>query len=133
MGRTNKLVDGCYSFWQGGLFALLQQLSPELLQQTGLPKGPSPAENHPVHQNKGPSGTLTIPSLPAAPAQDLNHQAAHYLRNAQASLCKAYILRSPHRCLVATSVVLLSPLCLAHTIFFPQIKPTALLVGNLVV
>uniref|UniRef100_A0A6B2L6D9 Protein farnesyltransferase subunit beta n=1 Tax=Arcella intermedia TaxID=1963864 RepID=A0A6B2L6D9_9EUKA len=22
-GRTNKLVDGCYSFWQGGLFALL--------------------------------------------------------------------------------------------------------------
>eukprot|EP00088_Acartia_fossae_P012319 TRINITY_DN16351_c0_g1_i1.p1 TRINITY_DN16351_c0_g1~~TRINITY_DN16351_c0_g1_i1.p1 ORF type:complete len:427 (-),score=81.42 TRINITY_DN16351_c0_g1_i1:412-1659(-) len=22
-GRTNKLVDGCYSFWQGGLFPLL--------------------------------------------------------------------------------------------------------------
>ena len=22
-GRTNKLVDGCYSWWQGGLFALL--------------------------------------------------------------------------------------------------------------
>ncbi|GAV74630.1 Prenyltrans domain-containing protein/Prenyltrans_2 domain-containing protein [Cephalotus follicularis] len=25
-GRTNKLVDGCYSFWQGGIFALLQRL-----------------------------------------------------------------------------------------------------------
>jgi protein farnesyltransferase subunit beta len=22
-GRTNKLVDGCYSFWQGALFPLL--------------------------------------------------------------------------------------------------------------
>ncbi|XP_012081734.1 protein farnesyltransferase subunit beta isoform X2 [Jatropha curcas] len=25
-GRTNKLVDGCYSFWQGGVFAILQRL-----------------------------------------------------------------------------------------------------------
>lgn len=25
-GRTNKLVDGCYSFWQGGVFPILQQL-----------------------------------------------------------------------------------------------------------
>jgi protein farnesyltransferase subunit beta len=24
-GRTNKLVDGCYSFWQGGVFPLLDQ------------------------------------------------------------------------------------------------------------
>jgi prenyltransferase beta subunit len=31
-GRTNKLVDGCYSFWQGGLFALLQQLELRQLQ-----------------------------------------------------------------------------------------------------
>ena len=23
-GRTNKLVDGCYSFWQGGSFPLLE-------------------------------------------------------------------------------------------------------------
>ncbi|KAL2335647.1 hypothetical protein Fmac_016860 [Flemingia macrophylla] len=27
-GRTNKLVDGCYSFWQGGAVALLQRLYP---------------------------------------------------------------------------------------------------------
>ncbi|GAB4823274.1 hypothetical protein N2152v2_010320 [Parachlorella kessleri] len=26
MGRTNKLVDGCYSYWQGAAFPLLQQL-----------------------------------------------------------------------------------------------------------
>lgn len=26
-GRTNKVVDSCYSFWQGGVFPLVQQLS----------------------------------------------------------------------------------------------------------
>ncbi|MQL88389.1 hypothetical protein Taro_020945, partial [Colocasia esculenta] len=25
-GRTNKLVDGCYSFWQGGVLALVQRI-----------------------------------------------------------------------------------------------------------
>lgn len=25
-GRTNKLVDGCYSFWVGGVFPLLAEL-----------------------------------------------------------------------------------------------------------
>ncbi|XP_066940758.1 protein farnesyltransferase subunit beta [Macrobrachium rosenbergii] len=28
-GRTNKLVDGCYSFWQGGLFPILHSLLSE--------------------------------------------------------------------------------------------------------
>jgi len=28
-GRTNKLVDGCYSFWQGGLFPLLHKMFAE--------------------------------------------------------------------------------------------------------
>ena len=32
MGRTNKLVDGCYSFWQGGAFPLLGAASAALLQ-----------------------------------------------------------------------------------------------------
>jgi protein farnesyltransferase subunit beta len=32
-GRTNKLVDGCYSFWQGGVFPILQQIMPELNRQ----------------------------------------------------------------------------------------------------
>lgn len=25
-GRVNKLVDGCYSFWVGGVFPLLEEL-----------------------------------------------------------------------------------------------------------
>jgi len=25
-GRTNKLVDGCYSFWQGGAFPVIHSL-----------------------------------------------------------------------------------------------------------
>lgn len=25
-GRTNKLVDGCYSWWVGGLFTLLEDI-----------------------------------------------------------------------------------------------------------
>lgn len=41
MGRTNKLVDGCYSFWQGGLFPLLQKLMPDYLAQTSIPCMPS--------------------------------------------------------------------------------------------
>ena len=41
MGRTNKLVDGCYSFWQGGIFPLLQRLWPEYLAQTKIPGKPS--------------------------------------------------------------------------------------------
>ena len=28
MGRTNKLVDGCYSFWQGAVFPILQAHAP---------------------------------------------------------------------------------------------------------
>lgn len=32
-GRTNKLVDGCYSFWQGGAVALLQRLQSVIEEQ----------------------------------------------------------------------------------------------------
>ena len=28
-GRTNKLVDACYSFWQGGIFPLLHKMLTE--------------------------------------------------------------------------------------------------------
>ncbi|CAI9111052.1 OLC1v1011186C1 [Oldenlandia corymbosa var. corymbosa] len=37
-GRTNKLVDGCYSFWQGGVAAIFQVLHPIICDQLGLPK-----------------------------------------------------------------------------------------------
>ncbi|WOL10965.1 hypothetical protein Cni_G19725 [Canna indica] len=33
-GRVNKLVDGCYSFWQGGSLALAQRLFPILQSQS---------------------------------------------------------------------------------------------------
>jgi protein farnesyltransferase subunit beta len=36
-GRTNKLVDGCYSLWQGGLFPLLQAHLPLLRRQLRAP------------------------------------------------------------------------------------------------
>lgn len=41
-GRTNKLVDGCYSFWQGGLFPLLQRLAPQHLVAASAATVPLP-------------------------------------------------------------------------------------------
>ncbi|XP_068336017.1 protein farnesyltransferase subunit beta-like isoform X1 [Pyrus communis] len=35
-GRTNKLVDGCYSFWQGGVFPLLQRVCSTIDEQLAL-------------------------------------------------------------------------------------------------
>ncbi|KAF6157371.1 hypothetical protein GIB67_004309 [Kingdonia uniflora] len=35
-GRTNKLVDGCYSFWQGDALALVQRLSSVVSEQMKL-------------------------------------------------------------------------------------------------
>eukprot|EP00252_Welwitschia_mirabilis_P006570 TRINITY_DN17454_c0_g1_i1.p1 TRINITY_DN17454_c0_g1~~TRINITY_DN17454_c0_g1_i1.p1 ORF type:complete len:491 (+),score=85.85 TRINITY_DN17454_c0_g1_i1:159-1631(+) len=35
-GRTNKLVDGCYSFWQGGIFPILQRVIDILQQQISM-------------------------------------------------------------------------------------------------
>lgn len=35
-GRTNKLVDGCYSFWQGGVFPLIQRLWRIIEDQLGM-------------------------------------------------------------------------------------------------
>ncbi|KAG9140699.1 hypothetical protein Leryth_006898 [Lithospermum erythrorhizon] len=35
-GRTNKLVDGCYSFWQGGAAAIIQRLNSIINKQLGL-------------------------------------------------------------------------------------------------
>ncbi|KAL0537002.1 hypothetical protein IC582_025970 [Cucumis melo] len=36
-GRTNKLVDGCYSFWQGGVCSLLKRLSLDIDEQSVQP------------------------------------------------------------------------------------------------
>jgi hypothetical protein len=60
MGRTNKLVDGCYSFWQAAIFPLLQTLQPELLRQTGNPCPPRALLRTALH---------TLVSLAVAPAR----------------------------------------------------------------
>ena len=38
-GRTNKLVDGCYSFWQGGAFPVLEMASGAVLRAMGVAEG----------------------------------------------------------------------------------------------
>ena len=38
-GRTNKLVDGCYSFWQGGAFPLLAMSARAVLDAMGKGSG----------------------------------------------------------------------------------------------
>jgi len=38
-GRTNKLVDGCYSFWQGGLFPLLHKMISDTEDKKVLQEG----------------------------------------------------------------------------------------------
>ena len=40
-GRTNKLVDGCYSFWQGSLFPLLHSLQSDLSNTARRPAAPA--------------------------------------------------------------------------------------------
>lgn len=36
-GRTNKLVDGCYSWWCGGAFSLLEALGVEKQENNVAP------------------------------------------------------------------------------------------------
>lgn len=36
-GRTNKLVDGCYSFWQGAVAVMIQKLGSVITKQLGVP------------------------------------------------------------------------------------------------
>lgn len=65
MGRTNKLVDGCYSFWQGGLFPLLKRLWPLYSQQSGVPRAPVAADT-----------PILVPPLPPLTVQGPVEQAA---------------------------------------------------------
>ncbi|KAL4859002.1 Protein farnesyltransferase subunit beta [Chlorella vulgaris] len=58
MGRTNKLVDGCYSFWQGGAFPLLAALLAEQRQQ--------PAAT----ASAAPGSARSAPASPAVAAAD---------------------------------------------------------------
>ncbi|BDA44635.1 probable protein farnesyltransferase subunit beta [Coccomyxa sp. Obi] len=79
MGRTNKLVDGCYSFWQGGLFPLLQRVWPQYLLQSGVPRGPPP------------QAPIAIPPLPPLGALGPLEQA-----QAETARLKASLLHARH-------------------------------------
>ncbi|MEW5299125.1 MAG: hypothetical protein WDW36_002169 [Sanguina aurantia] len=46
-GRTNKLVDGCYSLWVGGLFPLLQRCASHQLLRGPVRPGPGGAGDPP--------------------------------------------------------------------------------------
>ena len=80
MGRTNKLVDGCYSFWQGALFPLLQQVWPQYVQQSGIPRDPRPQQPIVIP----PLPPLDAPQGPLEQAQSetarlkASHQYSHY-------------------------------------------------------
>ncbi len=70
MGRTNKLVDGCYSFWLGGLFPLLRSLPPGALAAPAPPAADALAA---AAAARGPPAVPVLPELavvgPAAQAQ----------------------------------------------------------------
>lgn len=59
MGRTNKLVDGCYSYWQGAVFPLLQRLAPEFLRQSPIPDAPSLSAPSPLAAAPSPTASDT--------------------------------------------------------------------------
>ena len=68
-GRTNKLVDGCYSFWQGGLFPLLEDLlgadhqqQHEQQQQAGQ-QHPGAVESGEGHGAGGPPDAALVARL----------------------------------------------------------------------
>lgn len=52
MGRTNKLVDGCYSFWLGGVFPILAGLLQEEREQEGQGQEQGSAPHHREQQQR---------------------------------------------------------------------------------
>lgn len=45
-GRTNKLVDGCYSFWQGAIFPMLRMTGRDPVALSSLQPSPQEAEHY---------------------------------------------------------------------------------------
>eukprot|EP00195_Chlamydomonas_chlamydogama_P014941 CAMPEP_0202909804 /NCGR_PEP_ID=MMETSP1392-20130828/50321_1 /ASSEMBLY_ACC=CAM_ASM_000868 /TAXON_ID=225041 /ORGANISM="Chlamydomonas chlamydogama, Strain SAG 11-48b" /LENGTH=548 /DNA_ID=CAMNT_0049599673 /DNA_START=13 /DNA_END=1659 /DNA_ORIENTATION=- len=68
-GRTNKLVDGCYSFWQGGIFPLLQQLPAWQLLGLSGPAGSAAAERSSGAASSSSHLVPRVPPLPTNMAQ----------------------------------------------------------------
>ena len=114
MGRTNKLVDGCYSYWQGGLFPLLQSLRLPSPSPTAAGKGdadaaeaaraavagmaggsrqpaPVPAQQTAsaaaepaVTQRSAAQQRITVPPLPPLSGRSMVHRAADSVAALQA-------------------------------------------------
>lgn len=59
-GRTNKLVDGCYSWWVGGCFPLLESLGVVVEPTTGVPQ-PSSSEEEGWHDVDGLRAMIQSP------------------------------------------------------------------------
>jgi protein farnesyltransferase subunit beta len=79
-GRTNKLVDGCYSLWQGGLFPLLQAQMPllrsQMRAQAATPQAAAAATPPPVAPPVPPPHRLHACTLFPCAAADEGGDAA---------------------------------------------------------
>ncbi|XP_015879174.1 protein farnesyltransferase subunit beta [Ziziphus jujuba] len=72
-GRTNKLVDGCYSFWQGGAFALLRRISSFVDEQLVMPgTGGHSTINMPHSSTASLSEGEGLPGFNASSSVNLN-------------------------------------------------------------
>ncbi|KAG2423411.1 hypothetical protein HXX76_015376 [Chlamydomonas incerta] len=76
-GRTNKLVDGCYSFWQGGVFPLLAMLPPSALRPPQVPAAAAPEPDVQV---------LPAPMMGASPPFELAEEEMHTRMHAYETL-----------------------------------------------
>ncbi|XP_051147856.1 protein farnesyltransferase subunit beta isoform X2 [Andrographis paniculata] len=81
-GRTNKLVDGCYSFWQGGVGAIIQRLHSTINKQLGLPDT-FRYDDRTVEENDSSNSNGEQSSEgPSSPTQDLCHHEDEGIPNA---------------------------------------------------
>ncbi|GLI65989.1 hypothetical protein VaNZ11_009681 [Volvox africanus] len=71
-GRTNKLVDGCYSFWQGAVFPLLGQLPLAALRSPRVPAAKAPQQ-----ELQTPPGPMMTASPPFELAEEDMHARMH--------------------------------------------------------
>lgn len=92
MGRTNKLVDGCYSYWQGALLPLLHQLGPQLLQQMGL--SASMPEVTPELAAELAKEPIVVPSFPSRKPASPLQQAQDAIDRCQVSLSGSAVRHS---------------------------------------
>lgn len=76
-GRTNKLVDGCYSFWVGALFPMLHSLlqAPILEKESITAASPSPSPL-PIHPTSTEPSSTTPPTTAPSSSPSVSISAA---------------------------------------------------------